>query len=63
MQQIEADFKSDDNKNVLLAKALYYESKGYNVDALDCYNQLIQLSDNDANYIEQKNAFLNDIMQ
>jgi hypothetical protein len=63
LQQIETDFNSDDNKNVLLAKALFFESKGFNVDALDLYNQLIQLSGNDANYIEQKNAFLNEVTQ
>jgi len=63
LQQIETDFNSDDNMNVLLAKALFFESKGFNVDALDLYNHLIQLSGNDANYIEQKNAFLNEVTQ
>ena len=63
IQQIETDFKSDDYKNELLAKALFFESKGFYIDALDCYNQLIQLSDNDVNYIEQKNAFLNEVTQ
>ena len=63
IQQIETDFNLDDNKNILLSKALYFESKGYNVDAIDCYNQLIQLSGNDVNYIEQKNAFLNEVIQ
>ena len=63
IQQIEADFKNDDNRNLLLAKALFFESKGFNVDALDCYNQLIQQSDNDMDFIEQKNAFLNEVTQ
>lgn len=63
IQQIEADFKNEDNRNLLLAKALFFESKGFNVDALDCYNQLIQQSDNDMDFIEQKNAFLNEVTQ
>jgi hypothetical protein len=63
MAQLEADFKSEDTGNLLLAKALFFESKGFNVDALDCYNQLIQLSGNDANYIEQKNVFLKEVIQ
>jgi len=63
MAQLETDFNSEDAGNLLLAKALFFESKGFNVDALDCYNQLIQLSGNDANYIEQKNVFLKEVTQ
>jgi len=61
--ELEKDFKPEDAGNLLLAKALFFESKGYNVDALDCYNQLIQLSGTDANYIEQRNVFLKDVIQ
>jgi hypothetical protein len=61
--QLELDVKSDEAFNLLLTTALFFEAKGFNLDALDCYNRLIQLSGNDTNYIEQKNVFLNELMQ
>ena len=59
LSELATHFKFEEE--LLLAKALYFESKGFYVDALGCYNKLVELSNNSSNYIDQRNAFLNDV--
>ena len=54
------NFKS--TEELLFSKALYYESKGFYIDALNCYNKLLEEYKNNSTYNEQKNAFLNDVI-
>jgi hypothetical protein len=48
--------------DLLIAKALYFESKGFYVDALTCYDKLVSQSGNDSDYANQRNSLLRDLI-
>jgi hypothetical protein len=60
MAELEASFEA--GNDLLIAKALYFESKGLFVDALAYYDKLVEQSVNDSGYADQRNAFLNDLI-
>ncbi len=62
IKEIENQFIVSNQLGLLMAKALYFESKGFYFDALGCYDQMISQSNNNEDFIAQRNAFLNDII-